>query len=736
MPLNIGQVIHNNRYRIDGLLGRGGMGAIYKAWDTTLSVPVAIKENLDASPEAQKQFSREANLLARLSHPNLPRVTDYFFIPEQGQYLVMDFVEGEDLGAMLQRRGRLPEPQVLTWISQICEALSYLHSQPNPVIHRDIKPSNIKIRPDGRAMLVDFGIAKIYDPHLATTIGAKAVTPGFSPPEQYGGGRTDTRSDIYALGATIYTLLTGQAPPESVSRMVSQQPLPPPREVNPAISLVVEQAILKSVEIATDRRFQTVDELKAALTGSVAGPKETVHFQPVPPTQKMAMDEAQLRRGAPPSPRRPAVARAPAAQAPRRGGLPPWVLILGGGALLVVLAAIVIIGIYQFAPLLGKASATPLAAIPVATQTATSLPTTGIKPSPVTAIPELATSTPTLVEIKEPTLTPTLVPFLPTPTPTPALPAPKDYQTIAEIVGPSGQSLRGVAEKDGYVFVLANSGGFWVYDLTKLSAGMPFASFTDPVNKMEVKNGGGLLRYGDWLYAFGYSGIEALNIQDPTNPAPAGNADGFQAMSLALYNDLLIAPSISGVGIFSLKDPGNPQMISFTKYSPAWADSAGKTIYVFSAAVYNSVLYTSEFVMGNPGEVGLRAFDISDPANPKELGLTPQKSDVAYYLFVVDERLVACASSTVELYYMGNPAALDLQDSQKADSRVCALDRGNLLTNGLGFRILAGKAFEVFSKYDTRGGVQTDGFPYGSAVAGNFVYLAQSTRILVLVGAP
>src|SRR5512136_2623147 len=120
MPLAIGQVL-NNRYRVDALLGQGGMGAVYRALDLNLNLQVAIKENLDASPEAQKQFGREAGILARLSHPNLPRVTDYFFLPGQGQYLVMDFVEGQDLQAMLELLGVLPENKVLTWIAQICD---------------------------------------------------------------------------------------------------------------------------------------------------------------------------------------------------------------------------------------------------------------------------------------------------------------------------------------------------------------------------------------------------------------------------------------------------------------------------------------------------------------------------------------------------------------------------------------------------------------------------------------
>ena len=178
----------------------------------------------------------------------------------------MDFVAGEDLQAMLKRLGSVPEAQALAWVTQVWDALSYLHSQPSPIIHRDVKPANIKIRPDGSAMLVDFGIAKIYDPAMATTMGARAVTPGYSPPEQYGGARTDARSDIYVLGATSYHLLTGHTPPESVRRMVDAAAMPSPRQLNQNITPVAEQAILKAVEIATDSRFQSVEEFRTALT--------------------------------------------------------------------------------------------------------------------------------------------------------------------------------------------------------------------------------------------------------------------------------------------------------------------------------------------------------------------------------------------------------------------------------------------------------------------------------------
>lgn len=171
MPLQQGQLL-NNRYRTVKLLGQGGFGAVYKAWDINLNKACAVKENLDTSPEAQRQFAREATVLANLSHPNLPRVTDHFSLPGQGQYLVMDYVEGEDLESLQQRLGTVPPGQAIQWVTQVADALTYLHTQRPPVLHRDLKPANIRVTPGGRAMLVDFGLVKIYDPSLRTTMGA------------------------------------------------------------------------------------------------------------------------------------------------------------------------------------------------------------------------------------------------------------------------------------------------------------------------------------------------------------------------------------------------------------------------------------------------------------------------------------------------------------------------------------------------------------------------------------
>jgi formylglycine-generating enzyme required for sulfatase activity len=273
MPLSQGQIL-NNRYRIETLLGQGGFGAVYRVWDTNLERPMALKENLDTSPEAQRQFKREAQILFDLSHPNLPKVIDCFIIPDQGQYLVMEFVEGEDLGEKLRLVGSpLPEARVLDWVGQVCDALTYLHNQNPPVIHRDIKPANIKVTPAGKVMLVDFGIAKLFDPELRTTVGARAVTPGYSPPEQYGRSATDAQSDIYALGATAYHLLTGQLPPDSIDVLSSSAaPLRPAHEVNLAVSPQVSGAVERAMQLNRANRWSSIAEFKIALLPSPLPP--------------------------------------------------------------------------------------------------------------------------------------------------------------------------------------------------------------------------------------------------------------------------------------------------------------------------------------------------------------------------------------------------------------------------------------------------------------------------------
>lgn len=263
MALSQGSIL-SNRYTIEAILGQGGFGVVYKAYDQSLEIPCAIKENLNVSAQAERQFKREAALLATLRHPHLPRVTNHFLLDNK-QYLVMDYIEGEDLKLRLERQGRLSESEVLTWLGQVGNALSYLHGLPTPVIHRDIKPANIKITPAGQAILVDFGIAKVGTSNERTATGALGLTPGFAPPEQYNFGGTDSRTDIYALGATYYNLLTGLIPPESLERLMDQARLEPPSKHRADLSPQVNAAILKALEVNAAHRFKTVAEFQQAL---------------------------------------------------------------------------------------------------------------------------------------------------------------------------------------------------------------------------------------------------------------------------------------------------------------------------------------------------------------------------------------------------------------------------------------------------------------------------------------
>lgn len=292
MPLNPGQIL-NKRYRIIRQLGQGGFATIYRAEDLSLKSVCALKENLDYWDESQRQFEREAQILAGLRHPNLPHVFDYFIQPAQGQYLVMDYVEGYDLQEVLDRINQpLIEQKVLEWIDQICDALIYLHTQTPPVIHRDIKPANIKVTPTNRAMLVDFGVAKFYDPDIRTTMAARAVTPGFSPVEQYGHGTTDARTDQYALAATLYNLLTGKRPPESIER-VTGAVLDEPRKLNASISRHVEIAILRGMQVLAADRYETTVEFRKALKRPVT-PVVTRQPRVSQPVSQRILQAAQI----------------------------------------------------------------------------------------------------------------------------------------------------------------------------------------------------------------------------------------------------------------------------------------------------------------------------------------------------------------------------------------------------------------------------------------------------------
>ncbi|HOS80811.1 MAG TPA: protein kinase [Anaerolineae bacterium] len=264
------------RYQILKKLGSGGYGSVYLAEDLRLrGRQVAVKELSDPSESGQQLFKQEAQVLAALDHPGLVRVSD-FFGEGRSYYLVMDYIAGQDLLDMVVKAGKqrrhLPLAKVVDWITQVCDAVAYLHEQQPPIIHRDIKPNNVRLTQKERAILVDFGIAKI-DPHAKTQVMAKAVSQGFSPPEQYGlGAGTDTRSDVYALGATLYCVLTLAPPPDSFERMVRGTPLTPPSQLNPQVGPALEKVVLQAMAVNSAQRYRDAGEMLAALQTATGHP--------------------------------------------------------------------------------------------------------------------------------------------------------------------------------------------------------------------------------------------------------------------------------------------------------------------------------------------------------------------------------------------------------------------------------------------------------------------------------
>ncbi len=290
MTLERGALLHK-RYRIVEILGQGGMGSVYRAVDENLGVDVAVKENLFTTDEYARQFRLEAVILANLRHPNLPRVTDHFVIGDQGQYLVMDYIEGEDLRQRMERMGNITEDDAILMGAAMCDALTYLHTRKPPILHRDIKPGNVKITPDGHIFLVDFGLAKVLHGSQATTTGARAMTPGYSPPEQYGTARTDPRTDIYSLGATMYASLSGIIPEDGLARAMDNTQLTPLRKRNSKVSRRLAAAIEKAMGIDPADRFQNAEEFKRALLGSKSKTQRLPGDYVIPPPPPEALDE-------------------------------------------------------------------------------------------------------------------------------------------------------------------------------------------------------------------------------------------------------------------------------------------------------------------------------------------------------------------------------------------------------------------------------------------------------------
>lgn len=281
-----------NRYLVVHLIGKGGMGDVYLAVDQRLGSAVALKRTFFSDDEMLgNAFEREAKTLARLRHPVLPKVSDHFTENEE-QYLVMEHISGEDLSKRLESMNKsFPLSWVLFWADQLLDALAYLHSHEPPIIHRDIKPQNLKLTDDNHIILLDFGLSKNNAGETKTmnsgsTASVVGYTPHYAPMEQIRGTGTNPRSDLYALSATLYQLMTNSVPSDALTRADAllndmSDPIKAVSDLNPEIPRAVSDVILKGMAISQDKRFSTAREMQKALREAFANIQNAMSAQTV-----------------------------------------------------------------------------------------------------------------------------------------------------------------------------------------------------------------------------------------------------------------------------------------------------------------------------------------------------------------------------------------------------------------------------------------------------------------------
>lgn len=312
LPLEAGVTV-GGHYSIEKLINTGGFGAVYRGLAFSEgNRPCAIKETYDVTPAARRQALMEAAILFTVKSEHLPQVYDAF--EERGRfYLVMQLIEGQNCLQMIKaHQGPFSEQEVLNWLLPVADVLQELHGRNPPVLHRDIKPANVILTPQSQAVLVDFGLTRLYDPSTQTSTMARAVSEGFSPLEQYI-GQTSPQSDIYALAATMYFLVTAQTPPASVARTM-QDTLIPPRQLNPQLTPKLDQALLKGLAVNADQRYTSMQEFARALRA----PTFTGHAEPTISQTRYQAASAST-----------AMAPAPLVRSPRASSMP--VQPLGGG---------------------------------------------------------------------------------------------------------------------------------------------------------------------------------------------------------------------------------------------------------------------------------------------------------------------------------------------------------------------------------------------------------------------
>jgi serine/threonine protein kinase/Tol biopolymer transport system component len=595
MTLEKNNLLHN-RYRIIEILGQGGMGSVYRAIDERLGVAVALKENLFTTEEYMRQFRLEAVILANLRHPNLPRVSDHFELGEQGQYLVMDFIEGEDLRNRMDRLGMISEEDAAQIGAAMCDALAYLHSRKPPILHRDIKPGNVKITPDGHIFLVDFGLAKVYQGNnQATTTGARAMTPGYSPPEQYGTARTDPRTDFYSLGATLYAALCGVIPEDGLARAMDNAQLTPLRKRNPKISRRFAAAIEKAMAVDPSDRFQSAEEFKKALIGSDAKATPGNHVVAPPPADSFLpndpSDSVPIKEKTPPRPpvgpvEPPAAAEELPFVSPlkkqkererkRRSGLVRFVL---------VLLFLALVGVIFFAPDILPANIRTAIPFLIPTSTATTtvtpspLPTQTLPPPTATWTPAPPTPTATVAPTNTPLPTETLTVEV-NPTVTSAAPIP----LLETPIGGSGQ-IAYASDRTGLPQIyLADITGLSLVQLTDMPEGACQPSWSPDGTKLvfiSTCRGMDEIYYGSSLYIINADGSNLI----PIGSMPGGDFDPAWSPDGKSIAFTSLRTGQMEIFVMSVDDPSSVTQITtgakgVESRQPAWSSDGSQIVYV------------------------------------------------------------------------------------------------------------------------------------------------------------